>query len=263
MTDLNRLLGSVTLTQLLDMLREMGILVSSPYEQMLAEERASSAGPELEDVAANPPSPPEDPPAPAPAVVAAPAPAPSPPPPPAPLALSPVQQGPPRPNEAVFAGLLLALSQLGINPNGDPAAPASSSTPTASTSAPVNGGRSAAPELGGDGDGDVEVVVAPPLPEPAGKGKGKELAPPPAPEGETLTGFVCASCKTHNLVRPAKDTWYVVTVGKEVGVFRGWHNVQPLVTGVSGACYKKYTSEDGARIAFAEALAAGNVVQLS
>ncbi|RXW18008.1 hypothetical protein EST38_g7847 [Candolleomyces aberdarensis] len=44
MTDLNQLLGSITLTQLLQMLREMGILVSSPYEQMLSEEQAASSG---------------------------------------------------------------------------------------------------------------------------------------------------------------------------------------------------------------------------
>jgi hypothetical protein len=37
-----------------------------------------------------------------------------------------------------------------------------------------------------------------------------------------VTGFMCAKCNAHNLVRPATDTWYVVTVGRQVGVFQGW-----------------------------------------
>ncbi|RXW13543.1 hypothetical protein EST38_g12314 [Candolleomyces aberdarensis] len=84
---------------------------------------------------------------------------------------------------------------------------------------------------------------------------------PPA-DDSTITGFVCARCNAHNLVRPAKDTWYVVTVGNEVGVFKGWHKVQALVSGVSGACYKKYRSEAEAVVAFENALDAGVVRQV-
>jgi hypothetical protein len=38
------------------------------------------------------------------------------------------------------------------------------------------------------------------------------------------------------------------------------HNVQPLVSGVAHACYKKYSSQAAAIDAFKEALAAGTVV---
>lgn len=48
----------------------------------------------------------------------------------------------------------------------------------------------------------------------------KLVAPPPTTD---ITGFVCAKCKAHNLVRPSSDSWYVVTVGREVGVFSGWY----------------------------------------
>lgn len=37
-----------------------------------------------------------------------------------------------------------------------------------------------------------------------------------------ITGFVCVKCNTHNLVRSASETWYAVTVGKDVGVMNGW-----------------------------------------
>lgn len=37
-----------------------------------------------------------------------------------------------------------------------------------------------------------------------------------------ITGFVCAKCNAHNLIRSASETWYVVTVGRQVGVFQGW-----------------------------------------
>lgn len=67
------------------------------------------------------------------------------------------------------------------------------------------------------------------------KGKKKEVVNvqvPPAPSVDTtthvtgpprdITGFVCAKCNAHNLVRSASETWYTVTVGKDVGVFNGW-----------------------------------------
>ncbi|KAF6759466.1 hypothetical protein DFP72DRAFT_1063834 [Ephemerocybe angulata] len=74
-----------------------------------------------------------------------------------------------------------------------------------------------------------------------------------------ISGFVCASCNAHNLLRPSRETWYVVTVGRQVGVFQGWHTAQPLVSGVSGTCYRKYPSHEEALAAFEEAMAQGNV----
>lgn len=104
--------------------------------------------------------------------------------------------------------------------------------------------------------------------------------PAPVRPDTAVTGFVCVSCNTHNLVRPAKESWYVVTIGRQVGVFQGmyvistaveeWiskidgnfrlrHHVQPLVSGASGACYRKYPSREEALAAFQDALAQGVV----
>jgi hypothetical protein len=37
------------------------------------------------------------------------------------------------------------------------------------------------------------------------------------------SGFLCQHCQQYNLLRPAGDTWYTVTAGRNVGVFRGWY----------------------------------------
>lgn len=100
----------------------------------------------------------------------------------------------------------------------------------------------------------------------------------PGTDASTVTGFVCVSCNTHNLLRPAKETWYVVSVGRQVGVFQGMyvmtsllhehvqaidgnfaprHHVQPLVSGARGACYRKYRSREEALAAFQDALDQG------
>lgn len=39
---------------------------------------------------------------------------------------------------------------------------------------------------------------------------------------ETITGFVCVACNTHNLLRPAGDRWYAIIKGYSVGVFQDW-----------------------------------------
>lgn len=44
----------------------------------------------------------------------------------------------------------------------------------------------------------------------------------PAADEEALKGFVCVACNTHNLLRPAKGSWYAVTHGRKVGVFCDW-----------------------------------------
>ncbi|OBZ68739.1 hypothetical protein A0H81_11113 [Grifola frondosa] len=58
------------------------------------------------------------------------------------------------------------------------------------------------------------------------------------------------------------ERWYAVTRGRQVGVFEGWSNVSPLVTGVSFAIAQRYSSQAAAQAAFNAALAAGTVVVL-
>ncbi|KAH6916350.1 hypothetical protein BKA70DRAFT_1216546 [Coprinopsis sp. MPI-PUGE-AT-0042] len=68
-----------------------------------------------------------------------------------------------------------------------------------------------------------------------------------------LTGFTCANCKTHNLLHDASSTWYAVTRGRSVGVYRDWSVVSSMVIGVKGAVYKKYKTQDDAIAAWDEA----------
>ncbi|OBZ69292.1 hypothetical protein A0H81_10929 [Grifola frondosa] len=58
------------------------------------------------------------------------------------------------------------------------------------------------------------------------------------------------------------ERWYAVIRGRAVGVFEGWHNVSPLVTGVSYAIYQRYSSRSAAQAAFDAAEAAGTVAVL-
>ncbi|KAJ6499269.1 hypothetical protein C8R45DRAFT_1093499 [Mycena sanguinolenta] len=53
--------------------------------------------------------------------------------------------------------------------------------------------------------------------------------------------------------------WYVVIVGRDVGVFQTWIDVAPLVTGVSGAVHQSFSSEIEAERIFAQALTEGKV----
>jgi len=48
----------------------------------------------------------------------------------------------------------------------------------------------------------------------------------------------------------AKKKFYVVWVGKQIGVFTDWSVVQPLVTGYPGAKHKSYPSMEEAKGAF-------------
>jgi hypothetical protein len=74
----------------------------------------------------------------------------------------------------------------------------------------------------------------------------------------------------------ASERWYTVSVGRQVGVFHDWyvaielyinvltglvtrHSVLPLVTGVSGACYQRHTSQKAAEEAFTAAKKIGAV----
>ncbi|KAJ7218039.1 hypothetical protein GGX14DRAFT_439374 [Mycena pura] len=57
----------------------------------------------------------------------------------------------------------------------------------------------------------------------------------------------------------AKKKWYVVTVGRQVGVFNTWIEVSPLVTGVSGALHQSFSSEEDANELFAQEQSNGRV----
>ncbi|RXW19002.1 hypothetical protein EST38_g6846 [Candolleomyces aberdarensis] len=243
MSDLNKLLGPVTLVQLLEILQEMGIVMSS-----LPDSPVLKPAPAPAPACAAPVSEP----APLPESILSPAPS------------APAPTAPSRPNEAVFAGLLLALSQMGINnANATPLATFSSALSTLASGSHCQALAATAHFEGGGVD--VSISPAPILPVSlfAGglnKGKGKETAP--LPEGDAPSGFMCARCRKHILPHPSEDLWYIVTIGLEVGVFQGWQSVLPFVSGVSGACYKKHLSKEAAHIAFAKALAASKVFQV-
>ncbi|KAM6504125.1 hypothetical protein JOM56_001068 [Amanita muscaria] len=72
----------------------------------------------------------------------------------------------------------------------------------------------------------------------------------------TATDAAPATTAAPAPVHVTGESWYMISAGCRVGVYRGWHLVRPLVLGVSGACYKKYPSEATALAAFAEAEAA-------
>ncbi|KAF8070471.1 hypothetical protein FPV67DRAFT_1021889 [Lyophyllum atratum] len=44
--------------------------------------------------------------------------------------------------------------------------------------------------------------------------------------------------------------WYVVTVGKDVGVFESWLEASSLISGVPGALHESFNSEEEARRIF-------------
>ncbi|KAF5309696.1 hypothetical protein D9611_014706 [Ephemerocybe angulata] len=152
------------------------------------------------------------------------------------------------PSALTLEALMTALSTLGLEVAG-PTSPAAASPTTTTTTT-----TSATPTIDTAASFRGTRPVIPP--------QGSEAEAPRATTDlntGVISGFVCASCNTHNLLRPARETWYVITVGRQVGVFQGWHIVQPLVSAVSGACYRKYPSREEALAAFNEALAMGNV----
>ena len=55
------------------------------------------------------------------------------------------------------------------------------------------------------------------------------------------------------------DRWYIVTMGREVGVMRGWVNVGPLVLGHPQSVYLRVESRDDGVARFNEALTKGLV----
>ncbi|KAG2117052.1 uncharacterized protein F5147DRAFT_768436 [Suillus discolor] len=61
---------------------------------------------------------------------------------------------------------------------------------------------------------------------------------------------------------PASSRWYTITVGRETGVFQGWHSAHIHVVGVPGACFARHPTRAAAEGAYTEALAAGGVTQV-
>ncbi|KAF8883131.1 hypothetical protein BD779DRAFT_1674669 [Infundibulicybe gibba] len=61
---------------------------------------------------------------------------------------------------------------------------------------------------------------------------------------------------------PPTDRWYLVTVGRTPGVFRGAHNITANVSGIPGGCVEQYPSRELAEVAYIAALDAGLVVQV-
>ncbi|RXW21097.1 hypothetical protein EST38_g4769 [Candolleomyces aberdarensis] len=79
------------------------------------------------------------------------------------------------------------------------------------------------------------------------------------PAYEPAEGTLCRCCGVRTAALNSDDSWYAVTIGREVGVFQGWTNVQPLVSGVSGGAQKKYRTQQEAEQVFQQALDAGKV----
>ncbi|KAF5335705.1 hypothetical protein D9611_009604 [Ephemerocybe angulata] len=214
--------NSITLAQLINSLRALGINVSSGSAQQDASSQATASS----------------------------------------STASTTGSGSAAPSTLTLEALMTALSTLGLEVAG-PTSPAAAS-PTTTTTA-----TSATPTI--DTAASFGLTGGTPRISPLSGGTPRRPVIPPqcseaeAPRATTdtntgvISGFVCVNCNTHNLLRPARETWYVVTIGRQVGVFQGWHVVQPLVLGVSGACYRKYPSHEDALAAFNEALALGNV----
>ncbi|KAJ7579433.1 hypothetical protein C8J56DRAFT_1059028 [Mycena floridula] len=71
--------------------------------------------------------------------------------------------------------------------------------------------------------------------------------------------MTCPKCNHRFPPPPPKEPWYVVTVGRQVGVFNDWNIVAPHVVGVRGAIFKRYDTKASADAAFLVALQGGNV----
>ncbi|KAG6835883.1 hypothetical protein H0H93_013689 [Arthromyces matolae] len=87
-----------------------------------------------------------------------------------------------------------------------------------------------------------------------------DVAPVPAPQAPAPGPAVLPPVAASSFLS-SNDHWYCVTIGREVGVFRGWSHVQRLVSGVPGNCFKKWPTQAAAQEAFDNATAA-NVVEV-
>ncbi|KAG2756213.1 hypothetical protein P692DRAFT_20715860 [Suillus brevipes Sb2] len=87
---------------------------------------------------------------------------------------------------------------------------------------------------------------------------GTVVTPAASPSGATPA---IAAAPVHRSTS-ASVRWYVVTVGWEMGIFQGWHNVHSFVVDVPGACFGRYSSCASADESHVQALEDGTVQQL-
>ncbi|KAK0437743.1 uncharacterized protein EV420DRAFT_1651723 [Desarmillaria tabescens] len=92
------------------------------------------------------------------------------------------------------------------------------------------------------------------------------VAPAPASSPTTTTDPTTvaptiqgSSIPGPSTVRASEGPWYAVSKGLAVGVFQGWQNISPLVTGVCRACYFHHSSQAAAQEAFNQAVATATV----
>ncbi|KAG1736452.1 uncharacterized protein EDB91DRAFT_1083410 [Suillus paluster] len=95
---------------------------------------------------------------------------------------------------------------------------------------------------------------------PAAAGVAATNAAPPPVTIAAATSLTTTA--PHHGSTSASARWYIITVGRETGVFQGWHNVHSHVVGVPGACFGRYTSRASADEAYAQALQDGTVQEL-
>ncbi|CAA7270805.1 unnamed protein product [Cyclocybe aegerita] len=250
--------AELTLTKLIEALELLGVTVVSPTEQMNREGVQSAA------IASTPVGPP---------------------------ASAGTPAAPSAPGVDV-ACMIAQLQALGINIVSPSGAPVSSSntytapTPTAATGAGTgipmfsrnirspwaNTAPAGAAAAGVSVATVVPMVAVPAIGDMVGKGKAPEAAPATGSSGCTpvkpgdeaaANGFVCTHCNTYNMLKSATHNWYAITAGREVGVYQGWHRVQPLISGVPHTSYRKYASQAAATEAFNEAMEAGLVIVIN
>ncbi|KAK0435012.1 hypothetical protein EV421DRAFT_1908901 [Armillaria borealis] len=83
------------------------------------------------------------------------------------------------------------------------------------------------------------------------------------PSAQVHLGFHCSNCGAFNpAIGQTGETFYMVTVGRQVGVFTNWEIIQPLISGVRHACHKKYRTAAEAEETFETALTEGKVCVL-
>ncbi|KAH8102762.1 hypothetical protein DFH11DRAFT_1735401 [Phellopilus nigrolimitatus] len=82
------------------------------------------------------------------------------------------------------------------------------------------------------------------------KAEGESSSSMPGPAGPSSAGLYSSQKRTR---------WYVITAGLRTGVFNDWLEAGRYVSGVTGAIYKGYDSEEEATDAFNEAVRAGHV----
>ncbi|EAU83276.1 hypothetical protein CC1G_12793 [Coprinopsis cinerea okayama7 len=148
-----------------------------------------------------------------------------------------------------------------VNNNPD-VTPTSSGSANQSPPSPVTTADDA-DDADSNADAESDAEAAEPadlqgLPIAAAAGTSVFVSNPPQDIGK-ITGFVCANCKVYNLVRPATETWYCVTKGRRVGVYKGIHAVRDWVLGFSGFGLSKHPNCKEALEAWADAYEAGNI----